>query len=281
MKILPFKPEEAERGTPLCLSTGVPVIYIGSYIHERTREMFFVAKQKGTIIILEYDFNGKCTKHGYPNLMLVDTNPDNHNYNPKSAWELNLKNNVRWLSEDTHSDVCFLVKNWLSEIASEEGFVLTPKLLKRETEGADVISNMIKDGNINVILDTSGLLLTQLPHVLSKINMPEDVLYNVIQCSSFVERVDIVESFENVITPPLKGGVGSDMMKAFDLIAQDDNGYDLYNTIFITDSYNDILDLKKISGSVLCIMLTVDKSECNLISDPKGGITFIHIDNLK
>lgn len=47
--------------------------------------------------------------------------------NPEYTWEFNLKEKVRWGTDDTHNDVCFYVKEWLEEIADEEGFILIKK----------------------------------------------------------------------------------------------------------------------------------------------------------
>jgi len=48
-----------------------------------------------------------------------------HRFNPKHTWEYNLLQQVRWDREDAKDDVCFYVKNWLKEIAEEEGYTLT------------------------------------------------------------------------------------------------------------------------------------------------------------
>lgn len=48
-------------------------------------------------------------------------------YSPEHTWEFNLKEKVRWNTDDTHNDVCFYIKEWLDIIVEEEGFILTKK----------------------------------------------------------------------------------------------------------------------------------------------------------
>ena len=42
----------------------------------------------------------------------------------KNTWEYNLRQVVRYDSEDNHSDVCFYVREWLEIIAKQEGYKL-------------------------------------------------------------------------------------------------------------------------------------------------------------
>jgi len=52
-----------------------------------------------------------------------------HRFNPEYTWEYNLLQQVRWETENTKDDVYFYVKNWLKEIAEEEGYTLTKNKL--------------------------------------------------------------------------------------------------------------------------------------------------------
>lgn len=45
---------------------------------------------------------------------------DEKSYNPDYTWEYNLKQNVRWDTEDCSEDVIYYVKKWLSHIIKEE-----------------------------------------------------------------------------------------------------------------------------------------------------------------
>jgi hypothetical protein len=42
----------------------------------------------------------------------------------ENTWEYNLRQVVRYDSEDNHSDVCFYVREWLEIIAKQEGYKL-------------------------------------------------------------------------------------------------------------------------------------------------------------
>ena len=55
-----------------------------------------------------------------------------HRFNPEYTWEYNLLQQVRQETEDTKDDVCFYVKNWLKEIAEEEGYTLTKNKLNQK-----------------------------------------------------------------------------------------------------------------------------------------------------
>lgn len=48
-------------------------------------------------------------------------------YNPNNTWEFNLKENVRWGTENEEDDVCYFVKEKLEHIANEEGYILIKK----------------------------------------------------------------------------------------------------------------------------------------------------------
>src|SRR6266403_104488 len=150
-------------------------------------------------------------------------------------------------------------KDYLKEIKRGvsfiKGHVKTKSITRPNRKGISGLKGNKKLGaKINCILDTSGSMSGYYSKALSFI-FRSDIEINLIFCDTKVHSVENVKSMAELQRVVPKGGGGTVINPAFELIAEK---YNEFNTLLITDGYVDNLNLGKIKGKVLIISNSVE-----------------------
>lgn len=131
-----------------------------------------------------------------------------------------------------------------------KGHIKESTIVKPNRRGIVGLKGRRKFGSkLNVILDVSGSMTGYFEKALSFV-FRSDIEINLIQIDTEVKDVGVIKNMKELQAVPIRGGGGTTMKLAFDLVRKK---YNNLNTLLLTDGYTEALDLAGLKGKVLII----------------------------